>query len=159
MYRWEEMRMHVSEKCIQMLKHYEGYRSQAYICPAGVWTIGYGTTKGVKKGCKITMALADSLLRQDVKTFEDNLNRVIRTDVKLTQEMFDSLVSLSYNIGIGAFNGSTCLKRLNEGDFTGAFEAFQWWNKITVNGVKQISGGLKNRRTKEVLHAGFKPIY
>lgn len=145
--------MKTSNRGVSLIKEFESYRSEAYVCPAGVWTVGYGTTRGVKKGVRITMELANILLKADLAEFEANINRMVK--VELSQAEFDSLVSLCYNIGIGAFNNSTCLKRLNRGDYDGAFEALKWWNKITQRGKKVISQGLVNRRNKEAKNAGY----
>jgi GH24 family phage-related lysozyme (muramidase) len=93
------MAMHISNNGLNIIKHFEGCRLTAYLCPAGVPTIGYGHTAGVKLGMKITQAQADEYLKQDMKIYEDHVNRIVKH--KLTQNQFDALVSFCYNCGAG----------------------------------------------------------
>lgn len=131
-----------------LIKEFEGYRASAYLCPAGVWTIGYGTTKingkKVASGMKITTDEADMFLEQDLKDFEDAINRLV--SVELTQKQFDALVAFVYNVGVGNFKKSTLLKKINAGLFDEAAEQFLKWDK--ANG-KQLSG-LTRRRNAEM---------
>lgn len=135
----------VSGKSI--IKEFEGFRATAYLCPAGVWTVGYGTTrisgKLVKKGTKVTTEEADVLLEEDLKTFEDGVNRLV--SVELTQNQFDALVSFVYNLGVGSLQKSTLLKRVNAGLFEEAADEFLKWDK--ANGKKLP--GLTRRRKAE----------
>lgn len=101
--------MKASYILIAKIKEFEGFRSQAYKCPAGVWTIGYGHTADVKPGDKISEAEAERLLRKDLihyEAFVESLN------VSQKQEKFDALVDFAYNLGCAALEGSTLLKKI-----------------------------------------------
>lgn len=89
--------MKTSQNGIDLIKQFEGCRLAAYRCPAGVWTIGYGHTAGVKEGQKITQAQADAFLREDLTKFEKHVDAY--NEYKWTQNEFDALVSFAYNIG------------------------------------------------------------
>lgn len=139
--------MKTSSHGLSLIKQFEGFRSQAYICPAGVLTIGYGSTGAhVKRGQVITEAEATSLLIKDAARFERAVNAL---GLKLTQNQFDALVSLAFNIGTGNFNKSTLVKRLKAGDMAGAAAQFAVWNKARVNGVLKVLPGLVRRRAAE----------
>lgn len=90
--------MNISQKGIDLIKKYEGCRLRAYKCPAGIWTIGYGHTNGVKSGMVITMAQAEEYLKQDIQKYESH---VMGYDARYhwTQNEFDALVSFAYNVG------------------------------------------------------------
>lgn len=90
--------MKTSEKGIALIKKYEGCMLKAYKCPSGVWTIGYGHTSGVKQGDKITKSKAESLLKNDLKSFE---SKVMKYDniYHFNQNQFDALVSFCFNVG------------------------------------------------------------
>lgn len=135
--------MKASNNGIDLIKKYEGCRLTAYKCPAGVYTIGYGHTNGVKKGQKISLKQADLFLREDIGKFENGVNKAV--SVPLTQNQFDALVSFTYNVGLGAFKTSTLRRKLNAGDYKGASKEFLRWNK--ANGV--VLDGLKRRRNAE----------
>lgn len=140
--------MRTSRHGIDLICSFEGYRDKAYDDGVGVWTIGYGTTRypngiSVKKGDTCTMAQAKLYMQNDLANFEAAVNEVV--NVPLLQDMFDALVSLTYNIGIGAFKGSTLLKKLNAGDTVGAADQFLVWNKAG----RKVMQGLVNRRKAE----------
>lgn len=135
--------MKTSQSGLDLIKKYEGCRLTAYKCPAGVWTIGYGHTKGVKKGQKISQKQAKVFLREDVKVFENGVNKYV--SVALNQNQFDALVSFCYNCGLEAFKNSTLRKKLNAKDYTGASNEFLRWDKS--GGV--VLKGLKRRRNDE----------
>lgn len=131
-----------------IIKTHEGYSSKAYLCPARVWTIGYGTTtypngQKVKEGDTCTREQAEAYLSHHLKQFEAAILGAVR--VPLTQNQFDSLVSLVYNIGPAAFSTSTLLKKLNTRDYQGTAEEFPRWNKS--NG--KVLQGLVRRREEE----------
>jgi lysozyme len=132
---------------LQLIKRWEGLRLDAYICPAGVWTIGYGSTGDhVYPGQVITEPEAEELLRKDLWRFEDCVSS--RVTVGLTDNEYAALVSFTFNCGCGAFQGSTLLRRLNAGEpkprvFS---EELPKWCK--ANG--QTLQGLLNRRNDEV---------
>lgn len=93
----------ISQAGLDLIKQFEGCRLTAYQCSAGVWTIGYGHTAGVRKGMKITQAQADAYLKQDVAKFEKYVNNAsyVPFTSKLNQNQFDALVSFVFNLGQG----------------------------------------------------------
>lgn len=137
------MAMKIGKAGLDLIKHFEGYKANAYICPAKVWTIGYGTTSGVKKGQIITEATAMEYLLKDVSKFEKVVNDKVK--VPLTQTQFDALVAFVYNVGPGNFNTSTLLKVLNAGNYEQVDEQMARWNK----GDGKILEGLVRRRKAE----------
>lgn len=143
--------MKISQRGIDLIKSFEAYRGQAYKCQAGVWTIGYGTTKvngkKVTKGMTCTKSMAEDYLRKDLASFENSVNSLVKVEV--TQSMYDALVSFTYNCGSGALKTSTLLKELNKGNYKKASEEFPKWNKVTKGLIKVVSNGLNNRRAKE----------
>lgn len=126
-----------------IVKEFEGLRLETYKCPAGVWTIGYGHTRGVIPGDVITEAEAEALLAEDLEDSEDAVRAFV--NVELNQNQFDALVSFVYNLGSGNFNSSTLLRKLNNGDYLGAANEFNRWNK--AGGV--VLSGLVRRRNAE----------
>jgi len=139
--------MKISDAGLALIKTFEGFRANSYICPAGVWTIGYGHTGSeIKAGLKITEREAELTLRKDIKQFEDVVLQKIK--IPLNQNQFDALVSFVFNIGSGAFSESTLLKRLNnkEDPDTVARTEMPRWNK----GGGRVLEGLKRRREAEV---------
>jgi lysozyme len=135
--------MKTSLKGIALIKEYEGLRLGAYLCSAGVLTIGYGHTGGVKEGDLITEQKAEQLLQDDLKKFENGVLRLVR--VPLTQNQFDALVSFAFNLGVGNLGKSTLLKMLNDRDYKGAAGQFIRWNKAAG---KELAG-LTRRRIAE----------
>lgn len=128
--------MKTSNAGIALIKQAEGIKLKAYQCPAGVWTIGHGTTRNVKPGMTITMQQAQDMLIEDVRTFERAVESAVK--VPLNQNQFDALVSFVYNIGIGAFQKSTLLGYLNAGAYGAAAGQFGRWVKaggVTLNGL------------------------
>ena len=119
--------MKVSSKGLELIKEFEGFSSVAYLCSAKKATIGYGNTfwedgTPVKIGDQISKERAETLLKHVV----DNFSVAVKVDIKIevTQNQFDAMVSLAYNIGTGSFLKSTLLKKVNAGDFAGAGEEF-----------------------------------
>ena len=131
-----------------MIKTWEGCRLNAYKCPAGVWTIGYGHTEGVKAGMTITQQQADAMFDEEIEKFEKQVRPLV-ADVALTQNQYDSLVSLAYNIGVGALRKSTLLKKVkaNPNDPTIRTAFMQW-----IRGGGKILPGLQKRREMEANH-------
>ena len=139
--------MKISSTGLDLIKHFEGFEPKAYLCPAGVLTIGYGSTgKHVTRGQTITQAEATALLAKDVVEFENAVNKL---GVTLTQNQFDALVAFVYNVGEPNFKASTLVKRLKAGDMTGAAAQFGVWNKARVKGVLTVLNGLTRRRAAE----------
>jgi lysozyme len=141
--------MHTSQKGLDLIKSFEGLRLSAYKCPADVWTIGYGTTAGVKPGQSITKERAEELLREDVKRFEAQVLRLVK--VPLTQGQHDAMVSFVYNLGAGNLSNSTLLRLLNAGDDAGAAAQFDRWNKAEG---KVLAGLVRRRAAERALFEG-----
>ncbi len=123
----------------------EGEELEAYQDGGGVWTIGVGHTRNVKKGDVIDKEKSDLFLEEDLAEAENAIKLFVNTP--LNQNMFDALVSLIFNIGVGAFRSSTLLKLLNMGLLKEAAEQFPRWNKD--NG--EVVDGLTKRRLSESL--------
>ena len=138
--------MNISNKGIELIKKYEGCRLSSYKCPAGVWTIGYGHTKGVREGMNITLKEANIFLQNDLKIHEKNVAKLVK--VPLNQNQFDALVSFEFNVGISNFQKSTLLKKLNKNDFIGASGEFEKW--IYAN-HKPLLGLAKRRKAEKEL--------
>lgn len=122
---------------------WEGFVGQSYQDIVGVWTIGFGTTEGVKKGQTIDPVKALQRKINDVQKFEGALKQCV--NVPLHQYEYDAYLSLAYNIGPGAFCGSTLVRRLNQGDYDAACKEILRWNRA---GGKVVQG-LANRREAE----------
>jgi lysozyme len=123
---------------------HEGYRGEAYIPVKGdVPTIGFGTTAGVKPGDRIEPVQALVRKLQDVQKFEGALKQCVR--VPLHQHEYDAFLSLAYNIGPGAFCGSTLVRRLNAGDYAGACAEILRWDRFRGEPLR----GLTLRRQAE----------
>ena len=141
--------MKISEMGLELIKEFEGFSANAYLCPAKIPTIGYGNTfwedgRKVKLGEQISKTNALELLELVAnKDFADKIFPLIK--VKVSQNQFDAMVSLAYNIGVGNFSKSTLLKKVNSGDFDGASFEFLKWNK---SGNKELLG-LTRRRERE----------
>ena len=133
----------ISDEGLDLIKNFEGCELTAYVCPSGVYTIGYGHTGDVLPNQTITQAEADALLREDVRKFEKGTNNY--TNVPLNQSQFDALVSFTFNVGLGAYRDSTLLRLLNGADYEGAAGQFGRW----VNGSNGPLPGLVRRREAE----------
>src|SRR5690606_11381075 len=132
---------------VDLLTTFEGVKYEAYLDSVGVWTIGVGFTEGVHKGMTMTEDEVQDRLLDEIARFENGVDSVVK--VPITQYMFDAMVSLSYNIGVAGFKGSSVVKRLNDGNIEGAADAFLMWNKGTINGKKTEIAGLTRRRHAE----------
>lgn len=135
-----------SKDGLLLTEQFEGCRLEAYQDQVGVWTIGYGHTKNVKKGDVITLAQAEEFLLQDVDECVDMINAYC--GVKLDQEEFDALVDFAFNLGINALRHSTLWRKLNAGDFKGAAAEFPRWD---MAGGKHIKGLLRRRLAEQRL--------
>lgn len=146
--------MPFSPYTVSLVKSFEGFRSQAYRDIGGVWTIGYGETKGVKPGQTITEPEAVAHLEARLNEFAQDVEKLVT--VPLTPNQLGALTSFTYNIGIGwptpispeggAFYTSTLRRRLNAGDYKSVPAQLLRWNK--VNG--RVIAGLTRRRQAEV---------
>jgi GH24 family phage-related lysozyme (muramidase) len=152
-----EEQMKLSANGEAFIKEFEGYRDTPYQCSANVWTIGWGHTKNVKKHGvwiannwldDITKNQAHDLFLEDVMQFELAVRRLVQ--VELTQNQFDALVSFAFNLGGGALQKSTLLKKLNAKDYDGAAKEFKKWNRADG---KVIAGLVKRRKAEAELFA------
>lgn len=155
--------MKTSQNGIDLIKEHEGFSATAYKDQAGLWTIGYGTlidTADERRYLpnlvnntfpEISKAEAEAYLRKDIAQFEDTVNQSVA--VPLTQNQFDALVSLVYNIGPYNFRQSTVLRKINaQADHDEISRWWKAWDKVTdpATGVKVVSNGLKKRRSQEL---------
>lgn len=131
-----------------------GVATTAYLCPAGVWTIGLGRTQDVRRGMKCTERQGWEWLHEELVARTAQVLEVCKVEPSPNQ--LGAMVSLQYNIGQGNFAGTgkrpkacTVLQRHNEGNFPAAGRAFGLWNKATVNGTLQVLNGLTTRRAAE----------
>ena len=134
------MLMNISERGLDLIKHHEGLRLQAYQDSVGVWTIGYGHTAGVKAGDVCTEEQADLWLHMDLHNAEVCIEKCVA--VPLTQGEFDAICSFTFNLGCGALRNSTLLRKLNASDYDGAVAEFKKWDHA---GGKQLAGLTKRR--------------
>ena len=132
--------MKTSEKGISLIKSFEGCRLTAYMCPAGIWTIGYGHTAGVTQGQTITQAQADRFLKSDLEKYEKYVNA---TGLVLNQNQFDALVSFTYNCGAGNLKKLIANRTLPE-----IAEAMLLYNK---GGGKVLTGLVRRREAERKL--------
>jgi lysozyme len=136
-----------SPAAIDLIKQFESLRLDAYLCPAGVWTIGWGHTAGVRVGLRITEDLAEGFLRRDVAEVDQGLATVIHAP--LTQGQHDALASLCFNLRGGArrlpWVAPRLVAKINEGDYPGAADEFLDIDR--ANG--QVLPGLVRRRIAE----------
>ena len=137
--------MKISQEGIALIKHYEGCKLESYQCSAGVWTIGYGSTKNVKEGMSIDAEKAEQLLIKDLAIFEKEVANLV--SVPLEQNQYDAIVSWTFNLGSSNLKASTMLKVLNNGVYEAVPEQLKRWNK--VKGV--VNDGLVKRRKSEAL--------
>ena len=130
-------------KGLDIVKEAEGLRLSAYLCPAGIPTIGYGHTKGVKLGDTCTREQAEEWLENDFFMAKQDVKAVVK--VPLKENQLDALASFVFNLGVRKLIQSTLLKKLNAGDYSGASAEFDKWvfaGKVKLN-------GLIKRRAKE----------
>lgn len=142
--------MKPSKKAIDIIKKYEGLYLNAYLCPANVPTIGYGTIrypdgKPVKLGEKITMKKAEELLIWEVEKISGQI-----PELNVNQNQYDALVSFTYNLGIGNLLKSTLYRKCKANpDDTTIKDEFLKWTKARVKGELKTLKGLVKRRTEE----------
>ncbi len=146
--------MKISQTGLDLIKEFEGFMPKAYLCPAGVATIGYGNTRyndgtKVKMGDKpTTKAEATAMLETQVnEVYGDAVNRYV--DVKINQNQFDALTSFTYNLGAGNLKSSTLLKRVNAERHDDAANEFLKWDKA---GGKRLAGLTRRRKAERSLY-------
>jgi lysozyme len=135
--------MEYSQNGLHLTEQFEECRLTAYPDSKGIPTIGWGPTLGVQLGDTCTQEQADAWLLQDVQNAVNHVNSLVF--VPLTQGEFDALVDFSFNCGCEAFAGSTMLRLLNAGDYSGAADQFEHWGR---SGGKVIAGLLRRRQTE-----------
>src|ERR1700722_5665933 len=128
---------------IALIKNYEGLHLTPYLCPAKVWTIGYGHSRTVRAGMKITPDQADQLLDDDLRLAERAVQRLVT--VPLNDNQFSALVSFAYNVGIANFESSPLLALLNRGWYEQVPAQLTRWDR----GGGEPLGGLARRRAAE----------
>lgn len=141
--------MHISEQGIALIKKHEGFSPRAYLCPAGKVTIGYGHVVLPHENFPILgidEVFAGALLRKDVTKAEEAIDRLV--DSAINQNQFDALVSFIYNVGESAFEHSTLLRLLNDGQYIKASQQFMRW--VYANG-KKLDGLVKRRSAEAAL--------
>jgi|TARA_B110000977_G_scaffold111217_1_gene144334 lysozyme len=141
--------MNISQEGLGLIKKFEGCEYNAYKCAAGVLTIGYGHTEGVKEDDLVTQQEADKLLEKDIKIFEEIVLDAV--EMPLSQHQFDALVSWTFNLGGGNLNSSTMLKVLNTGDYENVPTQIKRWNKA---GGKVLEGLIRRREAEALLFEG-----
>ena len=123
----------INERGIEMVKSFEGISTKPYLCPANVWTVGYGATRsrtggpidlGMEAICE-TEAEAEALLIRDLGSSEGWVRRLIKT--VLTENQYSALTSFTFNVGAGALQRSTLRMKLNRGEYQGAADEFPKW--------------------------------
>lgn len=132
----------IGERGLALVKASEGLALSAYRDAVGIWTIGYGSTKGVHEGDTIDQPEAERRLKDDLRVAEACVNL---NCPHLTQNQFDALVSLSFNVGCHAFTNSTLRRLVCDGDFAGAANQFERWN----HAGDRVLPGLTARRSAE----------
>ena len=135
--------MEISDKGIKLIKEFEGLELTSYLCPAKVWTIGYGHIKGVQEGMEWTEEHAEAALKEEVVGYCRYVEEYVK--VPLNQNQFDALVSWTYNLGPTSLKKSTMLKVLNKGNYDEVPEQIKRWNKARG----QVLNGLVRRRDAE----------
>ena len=137
---------------LEIIKHFEGFSSDPYLCPADVATIGYGATYGfdhkriTMDHRPISLEEGEALLAQELRSVERSVRRLVR--VALTQNQFDALVSFTFNLGSGRLQSSTLRSKLNRGDYEGASDELPKWRKA---GGKVLLGLVKRRAVERKL--------
>lgn len=144
--------MKCNEAGLDIIKRYEGFRARPYLCPAGVWTIGYGHTGGVTENSPaITEADADELLLRDLRTAEYDVTRMV--SVPLNENQFSALVSFVFNVGSDNFRTSTLRVMVNRKAWMKAADEFPKWRHA---GGKALAGLTERRKEERALF--LKPV-
>lgn len=138
--------MQPSQAAIDLIKAAEGLRLTAYRDSAGILTIGYGSTGGIKSGQTITREQAEEMLVDDLDEAADAVRKLVT--VPLTQGQFDALVSFTFNLGAGRLRDSTLLRLLNQGKYGEAAAQFRFW---VMAGGQTLPGLVKRRAAERAL--------
>lgn len=141
----------INNEGVLLLQDFESWADKAYLCPAGVWTIGWGFTKGVKPGDVMTRAEGDRRLAEELREFTDGVRRLLTREANENQ--LAAMVVFAFNVGLAGLARSTVLKAHNRGDFDAAARAFALWNKA---GGKVLRGLVRRRAAEAALY--LKPV-
>lgn len=147
--------MRTGQAGVALIKRFEGFRAAPYLCPAGIPTIGYGSTRYADgtpvtlQDLPITEPRAVQLLADTLGRYEGAVGALVT--VPLTQNQFDALVSFTYNVGSGNLRNSTLLKLINSRDYNGAAGQFPRWN---LGGGKVLPGLTERRAAEQALFLG-----
>lgn len=126
---------------VALIRRWEGCRLEAYLCPAGIWTIGWGATgAGIREGVRWSQVQADDRLALDVERFMRGVRSVLTREA--SDNELGAMTSLAYNVGAKAFKASTLLRLFNAGDKAGAAAQFDKWNRA---GGRVLPGLVKRR--------------
>ena len=139
--------MKTNVKGVALIIEFEGIRSNAYLCPAGVWTIGFGFTRSVEEGDKMTRAEAAERLKRELIEYENGVAAACTRSPN--ENEFAAMVSFAFNVGVGGLKKSSVLKAHNRGDKQAAARAFQLWNKA---GGKTLPGLTRRRMAEAALY-------
>lgn len=144
--------MQISKLGLALLKGFEGFRSTAYRCPAGVLTIGYGHTSmagppQVRPGQVMSKAEAEKVLAKDIEKFAAQIAPLITVD--LTSNQFSALVSFAYNVGVGGFRKSSVLRAVNREQHIDVMRRLGLWTKA---GGRVLPGLVKRRSAEAALY-------
>ena len=140
---------HINERGIEIVKRFEGISTKPYLCPANVWTVGYGATRSSTGGPidpgmePISETEAEALLLRDLESSEGWVSRLIKT--ALTENQYSALTSFAFNVGAGALQRSTLRMKLNRGEVENAADEFPKWRMAGG----RILAGLVRRRAAE----------
>jgi len=144
--------MHINERGIEIVKSFEGLALKPYLCPASVWTVGHGATRG-SDGRPIDPDMepiseieAETLLIRDLETSEGWVRRLIKT--ALTENQYSALTSFTFNVGAGALQRSTLRMKLNRGEVQGAADEFPKWR---IAGGRILAGLVRRRAVERSL--------
>ena len=143
---------HINERGIQIVKSFEGISTKPYLCPASVWTVGYGATVGsdgrpIDPDMEpISEAEAEALLVRDLESSEGWVSRLIKT--ALTENQYSALVSFTFNVGAGALQRSTLRMKLNRSEYQGAADEFPKWR---IAGGRILAGLVRRRAAERIL--------
>lgn len=140
---------HINSSGLKLITFFEGCELNSYDDGVGVWTIGYGHTKGIFAGMSITQTEAESFLREDLEEFETVVEECVQ--VPINSDQFSALVAFSFNVGPQALAESTLLRLLNAGEIQMAANEFPKWNKA---GGQPLLGLTRRRKAEQALFLG-----
>ena len=136
--------MKASQQAYNLIREFEGLRLQAYQCPSGIWTIGYGHTTNMAPNTVISQLQANLLLQEDIAQCERTLNRY---NLALTQNMYDALISFIFNVGAGNFHRSALLSKIKVNPYDSSItDEFLKW----IHSKGKPLAGLQRRRMAEM---------